>query len=336
MKFPKQNILFLFIIIPFFCVQAQQPIAIPNITLTKGISAAEETIALQQAQTNNKTIAEELDRNSDSDKIKDISEIFSTNLAADTDNKKAKKIVRYIANDIDWQKLYASGHSSEVITLWVDIYTKLKNSNAFITDFEIIGDKIKDPLQYTNFVEKIAYNFTQKNKEYYTYMISDLVRASGKVRHYDGILAVYLKGAQGTKAPDLIINEKDKTTKVLKTGELANKKYTKTILLFYLSGCGPCEALLPKLSEKYTEINNKGIKIISISGDKDEKTFKDKAKNLPWKDSIYCDYKGFEGINFQNYAIAGTPTIFLLDQDGKIVLRTSYLEEILGYINNSN
>lgn len=249
--------------------------------------------------------------------------------------KEAENNAKFIADDMDWQILYNSGHSSEVITAWVNLYThQLKNVFKFREDFQKITEKIKDPAQYKDFAEQTASSLTKNNKIHYINFVADLVRGSGKIENYTGSLAAYMKATLGTQAPDLVIEENNKNT-VLKSNELANGSYSKTMLLFYATGCGPCENLLQQLPSHLENIKAKGVRLIALSGDEDEKVFKDKAKDFQWKD-VFCDYKGIRGANFQNYAITGTPTIFLLDHNGKILLRTAALEEVLGYINNAN
>jgi hypothetical protein len=82
---------------------------------------------------------------------------------------------------------------------------------------------------------------------------------------------------------------------------------------------------LPRHNEM---LKNKGYRIITLSADEDEQLYKNASKDYPWEDK-YCDFEGKKGINFKNYAVAGTPTLFLIDKSGKIVRKTATLEEIL-------
>ena len=190
---------------------------------------------------------------------------------------------------------------------------------SFSDDFDKIGNKITDPAQYADFAKKTAFALTKNNRIHYINSVAAQVRASGKITDYKGILATYIKAAEGTYASDLTFKEKGKDI-VLKSKMLADGDYLQTMLLFYASGCGPCENLLQQLPDYLDEIKNKKIKIISISADPDENTFENKAKDLPWKDKFW-DYENIKGENFQKYAITGTPTIFLLDKTGKILVK---------------
>ena len=255
------------------------------------------------------------------------------------EEKKALNISQYIADRMDWDALYTSGHWTSVIAAWIDIHGQvLKDPYQFVNDFAKIGEKIKDEKKYTDFAGRVAYFLTQQGKDTYLNTIAPLVVASGKVKNYEGSLSVFIKAAVGTQAPDLTITEhtgkisdhNHKTT-VLKSSELAGKTYNKTMLVFYESGCGPCENLLQQLPGNYENIKAKGVRIMSISADKDETVFMGKAKDFLWKD-YFCDYEGLKGENFKNYAVSGTPTIILLDSTGKIILRTAGLGEVLDFL----
>jgi thiol-disulfide isomerase/thioredoxin len=250
----------------------------------------------------------------------------------DTEEERARNIAQYIVDELDWQALYTSGYWINVISSWVDIHTQvLKSPTDFVTDFAKISDKIKDQKLYTDFAGRAAYYLTQQGKDNLIGAIAPIVTASGKITKYEGSLTVYTKGGAGTHAPDLIFEEDDeepKKTITLKSSDLAGKNHNKTLLIFYESGCGPCENLLNQMPENYKKIESEGVRVISISADEDKKVFQEKARTLLWKDT-YCDYRGFQGINFKNYGVSGTPTLILIDQSGEILLRTAILEEVI-------
>jgi hypothetical protein len=52
------------------------------------------------------------------------------------------------------------------------------------------------------------------------------------------------------------------------------------------------------------------------------------AASFPWKDKI-CDGQGMNGINFKNYSVMGTPTMFLIDSKGIIIEKIATIEELL-------
>jgi thiol-disulfide isomerase/thioredoxin len=101
-----------------------------------------------------------------------------------------------------------------------------------------------------------------------------------------------------------------------------------TLLVFYQSGCGPCEELMAGLKTNYKELVAQGLEIVSLSSDLSEDVFKNAAAQFPWENK-YCDLKGMSGINFENYAVLGTPTLFLLNNKGEVLQKMVTISEVL-------
>jgi thiol-disulfide isomerase/thioredoxin len=104
-----------------------------------------------------------------------------------------------------------------------------------------------------------------------------------------------------------------------------------SLVVFYESGCGPCEAEMLQLRGNYPVLKEKGMEIISISADREEAVFNATAMPFPWTDK-YCDFMGLAGENFRNYLVQGTPTIIVTDSNGTITGRyariSDYLDEL--------
>lgn len=101
-----------------------------------------------------------------------------------------------------------------------------------------------------------------------------------------------------------------------------------SLIVFYETGCGNCHNELEALKQKYGLLTDNSIRIISIAADADRDVFVETATNLPWTDKL-CDFKGFDGENFRNYGIVGTPTYILTDKDGIVRGRYAQLRELL-------
>ncbi|MCS3533093.1 peroxiredoxin [Chryseobacterium sp. JUb7] len=253
----------------------------------------------------------------------------------DSEEQKAKNIAHYIVQNMDWQSLYTSGHWAGIISSWIDVHSMIINDpQKFKEDFLTVSGKIQNPKNYTDFVQAVAGALTRNGKDDLIKMITPVVVKSGKVLSYERASTVYLSGIEGTQAKDLILTEASskENYKILKSRDFAGKDYTKTLLLFYQSGCGNCETLLTELKKDYEKLMSEKIHIIALSSDTDLSVFKNKAKDFPWKDS-YADGEGANGENFKNYGVTGTPTLFLIDQEGKIILRTASLDNILFKLN---
>lgn len=254
--------------------------------------------------------------------------------------QRAKYVNEYITQELNFDHLYTSGHWTGIIQNWVEIHTQvLDDKEGFVRDFNIIGEGMGDPKKYTDFVGKATYYLTQLGKDDFIAAITPTVLNSGKITSYEGkTMQVYVKSMTGMQAPDLAITEHvgaladhNHKTVILKSRELATGQYDKTLLVFYQSGCGSCEALMQQLPQQYERLKSIGVRLITLSADENEQVFSNTASQYPWPDK-YCDYQGMAGDNFKNYAIQGTPTLILLDKDGRIQQRSAHLDGVLSHL----
>jgi len=100
------------------------------------------------------------------------------------------------------------------------------------------------------------------------------------------------------------------------------------LIIFYDSDCDNCLLELQNLIKKYSLLQDNKIHVISIAADTDKDVFADTASGLPWSDKL-CDFKGFDGVNFKNYGVVGTPTFILIDQEGILRGRYARMSEII-------
>jgi thiol-disulfide isomerase/thioredoxin len=251
------------------------------------------------------------------------------------EDEKAGIYNQFITQELNFNDLYVSGHWTAIIRDWVGYQSNTVQDKAqFAKDFKLISNRITNPTQYTDFVGKLTYYLTTYAKDNYVAAIADAVVGSGKVHAYAGSLQVYLKATMGTQAPDIIIKENvgsEKEVKlvntVLKTDAFASKY---SLLLFYQSGCGPCKQTIAALKKQYSNLVAKGIKIVALSADTDLQVFKDSAAAFPWKDT-YCNLEGFKGVNFKNYAVTATPTMFVLDRKGILLKKIATVNVLLDW-----
>jgi len=258
------------------------------------------------------------------------------NKLTNDNNKIALLIKDYITKQLDFNDLFVSGQWDLVIKNWVMIHINvIENKKYFVEDFQMITNRINSPELYTDFTGKTTYYLTQYGKDDYIDTIAHTVLESKKVIAYSGSMQVYLKAIPGMQAPDLVVPNNVKksgfqtnSTNILKSNKFAVGKFKKTLLLFYQSSCGPCEELLKKLPEQYAALKAKNIDIIAVSADENEQEFINTSKKFPWL-RTFCDFDGRNGINFKNYAVVGTPILYLIDKSGKIERRIYDVSEIL-------
>lgn len=252
----------------------------------------------------------------------------------DKNDEKAKFTNEYMVNELDYNDLYTSGHWTNIIQSWVQMHTQMTtNKDQFVKDFTSIHLRITDPKKYTDWVDKVTYSLTKYTKDEYIEAIAPIVINSGKVSSYEGkTMQIYITARIGSQAPDLEIpapanlqSDKQPETTYIKTNQLESLY---TLLVFYKSDCGPCEATIKELIQNYPLLKEKGFRVIAISADENETIFTNKASQFPWKDT-YCDLKGAQGPNFTKYAILGTPTLYVLDSKGVIIDKPATVEQLI-------
>jgi thiol-disulfide isomerase/thioredoxin len=251
------------------------------------------------------------------------------------ENEKANNINTFITNELEFEVLYTSNHWGGIINSWVQVQTMvIKDDAKMLADATTILNRIKSDAIYTDFVINLTKELTKAGKDDALFALIPTIKNSKRLLQYDGVLNIFKQDLSG-KAPDLTFvtyngtkEVKNQVTTEIQTDALKSKF---TLLVFYKSGCGPCEETMKGLTANYKEIVNKGIKIVSIAADTDEKVFKDTSLLYPWTDK-YCDFEGANGINFINYAVIGTPTMYLLDNKGVIREKIATVEQLLAWM----
>jgi thiol-disulfide isomerase/thioredoxin len=250
-----------------------------------------------------------------------------------TDEKaKANNINNFIVNQLDYANLYTSNHWGGVINNWVQLQTMvIKDDTILLQNTKTILNRLPSNKIYTDFVTNITRDLTKAGKDNILADLTPTIKNSNRLLNYEGLLSIYQKEITG-KAPNLIIVEhlgnpddhKHINTQ-LETDKL-NSKYN--LIIFYKSGCGPCEETMEALKNNYKDLTAKELKIISISADTDEQVYKNTSFNYPWTDK-YCNLDGMSGENFKNYAVIGTPTMYILDNKGIILKKIATIKELL-------
>lgn len=123
----------------------------------------------------------------------------------------------------------------------------------------------------------------------------------------------------------------DPSGKVVDLSEMvASHEYT--LVMFWASWCHKCEQEIPNLVPMYAEMNPRGFGMVGISVDQQKSAWtKAIADNqIPW--SNVSQLKGWDAPITDDYKITQTPTYFLLDKEGKIVLKPERWFEVQRFL----
>jgi hypothetical protein len=206
----------------------------------------------------------------------------------------------FLVEKMNFGDLYTSGFWQMAFDLWFDI---AQVSDTFLLDdsrkmIDRAGSDIPIRREVTQSIIRI---FSRYAKDY-------LLPTLG---------TEYLTmPLNGQKAPEI------------KTDYGASFLPKNALVIFYETGCGMCHNELEALKRKYSLLTANQVSVISIAADTDGGIYEDTAGKFPWPDR-FCDFKGFEGDNFRNYGIVGTPTLILTDKEGIVRGRYAQLKEFL-------
>jgi peroxiredoxin len=127
----------------------------------------------------------------------------------------------------------------------------------------------------------------------------------------------------GFMVPDIEIA--DSSGLMINLSEITTEK---TLLIFYASWCPHCTDMLPQIYNLYKDQKEKKFEVIAISIDTSKTDWLNfiSTNKLEWLN--VSDLKGWEGKTAVDYFIYATPTMFLLDNEKKLVKTIIELNEL--------
>lgn len=135
----------------------------------------------------------------------------------------------------------------------------------------------------------------------------------------------------GQQAPDF--SGQDLTGKTI---TLSNLKGKYVVVDFWASWCTPCRAANQKIKPIYEKYKNKGFEMISVSMDDKKNLWEAAVKKdgLPWLQT--SELTGIERSSIaKQYHVRSLPTVFLLDNTGKVIAQNISERELEGILHTS-
>jgi peroxiredoxin len=110
--------------------------------------------------------------------------------------------------------------------------------------------------------------------------------------------------------------------------ELNKIKTDQILIVFYASWCPHCQTLLPQIYDFYKNQEEKKLEVLAISIDTSRTDWINfiRKNNLTWLNA--SDLEGWNGKAASDYYLYATPTMFLIDQNKKLILNSPSIEEL--------
>ena len=121
----------------------------------------------------------------------------------------------------------------------------------------------------------------------------------------------------GAIAPDLAFPDPDGN--IRKLSDLRGKV---VLLDFWASWCRPCRGENPHVVAMYQKYHDKGFEVFSVSLDRDKESWRRAiaADGLVWPNHV-SDLKYWSSEAARTYGVSSIPSMFLLDQNGRIIAK---------------
>jgi peroxiredoxin len=194
----------------------------------------------------------------------------------------------------------------------VDIILANAGSNAAVHDF-ILDYLVRgfEKLHLDNVITYIAENYTETTCE--TNEKSTLKRK-----------LEWQKMKPGDPVPDFVLN--DINGDPVQLSQVVKKQ---NLILFWASWCPHCTMLIPEIKQWQNQLKNNNFEIIAISLDDSETEWKKQVFKMG-TESWYnlSDLKKWDGKVATDYNIYATPTMFLIDENLKIIAKPISFAEL--------
>ena len=102
------------------------------------------------------------------------------------------------------------------------------------------------------------------------------------------------------------------------------------LVIFGASWCPACSEAMGELIPLYEKWNGLGMEAIFVSLDTDPTAFQAYSEGMPF--IAYSDYKKWDTQAVSDYYVAGSPSFYLIDSSGKLLLRPQSVKQIDAWV----
>ncbi len=211
--------------------------------------------------------------------------------------------------------------------------TREQQEQEFIKGADVICTNTeKDEKVYEFILDFLMRGFEQLNLEnalvYLAGKYNDSTCSSDNKTTAERRLLFYKTMKINTVVPDFTLNDVNDDPVTL--SEVAKEA---TLLIFWAGWCPHCNLMIPKIKEWYSKQDKKRVEVVTVSLDTSEKEWKAKVDELGIESWFnLSDLKSWDGEVANKYNIYGTPTLFLLDKNRKIIAKPKTINDLNKYI----
>ena len=102
------------------------------------------------------------------------------------------------------------------------------------------------------------------------------------------------------------------------------------LVIFGASWCPACSEAMGELIPLYEKWNNLGVEAIFVSLDTDPSAFQAYSEGMPF--IAFSDYKKWDTQGVSDFYVASSPSFYLIDQSGQLILRPQSVKQIDAWV----
>lgn len=242
--------------------------------------------------------------------------------------------------DYSDERLYRSGLFKDAIDnhFWLlensgkpldSVYKEMKTSVD-----AVLNSLIKDEKKY-NEVTEYLFDLLEKHSLFQASEYLALKVLNEKSCTVDNNIArqleTYRAMKKGNTAPQIRFEKDyivDQTKNNLK--KLSDIQSDYTVVVFGASWCPKCAQELPEIAKLYPKWKEQKVDVVFIALEDNKTAFEDFVKPFPFVS--YSDLKKWQSPIANDYYVFGTPTMFLLDKNRRIILRPNSVKQIDAWV----
>jgi thiol-disulfide isomerase/thioredoxin len=144
-------------------------------------------------------------------------------------------------------------------------------------------------------------------------------------------LETYRAMKKGNIAPEIVFPKSTlNPSNAISYTKLSDIKSKYTLVVFGASWCPKCTNEIPEVAKNYTNWKKNGLEVVFVSLDENEKDFINFVSSFPF--ISLCDFQKWNSPIAQDYYVFGTPTMYLLDDSRKIILRPNSVKQMEAWV----
>lgn len=146
-------------------------------------------------------------------------------------------------------------------------------------------------------------------------------------------LETYRAMKKGNTAPDILFNGDNFAPGYSPANfptKLSDLKSKYTVVVFGAGWCPKCTEELPEIAKQYPKWKENGVEVVFVSLDENKESYREFVKNFLFIST--SDFKKWDSPIVKDYYVFATPTMYLLDENRKIILRPHSVKQMDAWV----